>query len=174
MSNSAIKSVSAAFVAALASVDSTGHAVTTVCNAARAAFKGETIDDDDMKGIVTNIADARGWKGVTRKVRTSECRAVLETYTLLPEATKKLNAATFTYHDALKLARCIRNAKGNISKAIAAFKRKAASSGEKAKADPKARATKWLNKMYENATAARKQVIREAMELLGLKLKAAE
>jgi hypothetical protein len=172
MSNSAIKSVSAAFVTALQTIDSTGSAVTNVCNAARAAFKGESINDADMKGIVTQIADARGWKGVTRKVRESECRVILETYTTLPEAHKKLAPDTYTYHDALKLARCVRKADGNIGKAVAAFKKKPSST--KAAPVPKDRAAKWLGKMYDKANAAKREKILQACELLGITLKQAD
>lgn len=172
MSNSAIKSVSAAFVQALATVDSTGNAVTTVCNAARAAFKGEAIDSDGMKAIVTNIADARGWKGVTLKVRSSEVRAVLETYSVLPEAHKALAPATFTYHDALKLARCLRANDLKIKPALAAYRKRAATS-EKAAPVPKDRATKWIGKMYQAASPAKREKILQACVLLGITIKTA-
>lgn len=170
MSNSAIKSVSAAFVKALASIDSTGHAVTNVCNAALAAFKGEAIDDDGMKAIVSDISEARGWKGVTAKVRGSEVRSVLATYTVLPEATKALQPATFTYHDALKLARCLKASGLKIKPALAAYRKKAAA-GEKAAPVPKDRARKWIGKMYDAASPAKREKILQACVLLGITIK---
>ena len=103
--------VATALAKAYEALDDQSSIVTQVCNSATAVFKGEAIQKHDMEAIIAKLAKLRNWSDASRKVRSSEVRAVLKNYDRLPEAIaaykSKADTNHFSWHMAVKLARVL-------------------------------------------------------------------
>jgi hypothetical protein len=154
---------------ALNASSNTGNLVTPLCNIARDAMHGKPFPAADMESIVEDIANRRGWKKPTRRIRCSEVRAVLSSYRQLPEAVKIAQRdGTCNWLFALRLARIIRKDGSNAADAV-----KAARKAHKAKVIPiQGRIAALLKKFAEdrprNVSIAN---IMEAANLLRVSLK---
>ncbi len=155
-----------AFVGALTSVETSGSLVTQVCDVARKALGGDEIPADARKLIVTDIAEARGWKDKALKARSSEVNVVLKAYNTLGEAVSlftKKNNGKCQWHDSMKLARRI-NAGDSPQQAVAA----AFAKGESKAVNPAGRVAGALKAWYNVAKGDKKAKILKACELLGI------
>lgn len=110
-------------------VENSGSVVTQCVTAARQVYRGKAIPKLDLSYIADNVARIRRWSAASLKQRKSEVRVVLRAYARLPEAIKLYTAKsqTFTWHDAIKLARCL----GAEPSMIQALKRMNAKSASK-------------------------------------------
>ena len=91
------------------SIDSGGNILTQVCKSATQVYGGDAIPTVDMKFITSTVARLRGWTPASGQTRMSEVRKVLRVYNRLPEAIAAYTAKHdgFTWHTAIKLARCL-------------------------------------------------------------------
>jgi len=107
----AVSAIVSAIAKGLAEVNSTGALLHSVCNVARAQYKGAAIPKIDGDEILRELAITHGWKGRTVDIRKSEYRAVLAAYAQLPEAMKALKSAgnSCSWHDGIALARLLRD-----------------------------------------------------------------
>jgi hypothetical protein len=105
---------------ALETVESGGNVVTQVCNIAKQIYRGESIPAADMKYICGEVAKRRGWSEKSAKIRMSEVRTVLNTYTQLPDAIVKFKkqSPTFSWHNAMMLARALKANPSAPTKAV--------------------------------------------------------
>lgn len=161
--------VVATFVNVLSSHETSGNIVTQVCNTAAKWFKGEEIDAATRASIITDIAVARGWKGDSVKVRSSECNAVLKAYTSLPEAVKLFankNHGAVQWHNSLSLARQINKGESVTNAVKNALSNKPAGN----KGTPSGRVAGALKAWFKDARPDKKAAILKAADLLGIKL----
>lgn len=160
------QSIVKAFVAALTSVEGSGNLVTHVCDVARKALGGEEIPKDARKLIVSDIADARGWKDKTLKARSSEVNVVLKAYATLSEAVRlftKKNGGKCQWHDSMKLARRINAGDSPVQAVTAAF-----AQGDSKAVHPSKRVAGALKSWYKMAKGDKRAAILKACELLGI------
>ena len=109
-------------------VENNGSVVTQCVTAARQVYKGKAIPKLDLAYIIDNVARIRQWTAASLKQRSSEVRIVLRAYDRLPEAMEKYCAKSdgFTWHDAIKLARCLgREPAVNVAVRLALHKNQA-------------------------------------------------
>ncbi len=90
-------------------VENSGSVVTQCVTAARQVYRGNAIPKLDLSYIADNVARIRRWSPASLKQRKSEVRVVLRAYARLPEAIDRYtkNSDGFTWHDAIKLSRCL-------------------------------------------------------------------
>ncbi len=90
-------------------VGKSGNVVTQCVTSAQSVYKGATIPQQDLVFIANNVSRIRKWTSASATVRKSEVRKILKQYTRLPEAIDAYCAKhdTFTWHSAVKLARCL-------------------------------------------------------------------
>lgn len=106
--------VAIAIAEALETVENNGSLCHTVCESAAAVFKGKLIPPHDVKAIVSAVAKKRKWSAASLSSRVSEVALLLAVYDQLPGAIKQYREAfpdSFTWHDAMKVARKVRKAK---------------------------------------------------------------
>lgn len=167
LSTAARSAIASAYVAALNTAETTGGLVTHVCNVAAKYTKGAALSDEDVSAVVVDITKAKGWKGPSAKVRSSEVRTVLKAAHVLPDA---IDTATATHkrcdwHTSIRIARYINKGK-SVPKAIrAAFEKTEGKQGT-----PEGRTAGALKAWFKVARGAKKQAILEAASTLGLKL----
>lgn len=101
--------VAATIAKVLNTVDNQGNMVTQVVASVKAVYKGEPVPKVDLSFIADRVAIARAWSEASAKARKSEVRRIVEAYDTLPEAIQlyKKKADTFTWHQAVKLARLL-------------------------------------------------------------------
>ncbi len=101
--------VANAVAAVYDTIDNAGNVVTQCVTAARQVYKGDKIPKIDLSYIADNVARIRGWSPASLKQRKSEVRVILRAYDRLPDAINSYcrKADGFTWHDAVKLARCL-------------------------------------------------------------------
>lgn len=117
--------VAAAVAKVYDSVENSGNVVTQCVTAAMRVYRGNAIPKLDLAYIADNVARIRAWTATSLKQRKSEVRIVLRAYDRLPEAITKYTAKSesFTWHDAIKLARCLgREPAVNVAVALALSK----------------------------------------------------
>ncbi len=167
LSTAARSAIASAYVAALNTAESSGSLVTHVCNVANKYTKGAALPDEDISGVVIDIAKAKGWKGASAKTRSSEVRKVLKFAHVLPDAIESALAThkRCDWHTSLRIATQL-NKGLNVAKAVkAAFEK-----SEGHKGTPEGRAAGALKAWFKVARGAKKQAILEAASMLGLKL----
>lgn len=166
--NTGRDAVALAFADAYTNAENTGGKIADVCKLAQAAYKGETIPDDDVSYIVDRVATAKKWDGASLKVRCSEARKVLSVYNVLPEGIQHVRETkgSCDWRAALRLATCLKKSEGNLKAALAAFELER----EGSSSTPEGRAAGALKSWYKTAKPAKRAKILEAAQLLGLKL----
>ncbi len=107
---------------ALDAVDNIGrNVVQTICQGVSKVYRGAEIPKAEKDAIVDELATLRGWSDAAAKVRKSEARVILATYTELPAAAAKLaDKGKGNWKDAVRLARKLKNGE-SANKAIAAM-----------------------------------------------------
>lgn len=90
-------------------VGNQGNVVTQCVTSAMSVYKGAKVPKADLSFIADNVARIRSWTVMSAKVRKSEVRKILRVYDRLPEAIDAYTAKhdSFTWHTAVKLARCL-------------------------------------------------------------------
>lgn len=86
-----------------------GNVITQCVTSAQSVYKGADIPKRDLSVIADTVARLRNWTPASAGPRKSEVRKILRVYTRLPEAIKAYTAKhdSFTWHTAVKLARCL-------------------------------------------------------------------
>lgn len=166
LSTAARSAIASAFVSALNAQENTGGLVTQVCNVARKHTKGAALGDEDIAATVTDIAKAKGWKGDSLKVRSSEVRTVLKAAHVLPDAIESAvdSKKHCDWHTSLRIARNLNKGK-SVSQAIkAAYETAAGKQGT-----PEGRTAGAL-KAWFKAAPRKREAILAAASTLGLKL----
>jgi len=112
--------VASAIAKVYESIDSGGNILTQVCKSAAQVYKGAVIPKPDLKFIAQNVARLREWTPASGQTRMSEVRKILRVYDRLPEAIAAYTSKhdTFTWHTAVKLARCL-NREPSLKHALA-------------------------------------------------------
>ncbi len=156
--------VAAALSSALTEVSKTGNLMLTVANKAIQQYKGEEIPKDDIESIANTVNDKQGWTGKVGESRMSEVRVILRAYAKLPKYLEALAKSmdTFSWHDALKLARCV-NGDKSVAEAIAFVK---SGKGGTGTANPKGRAVQSLVALFESVKGERRDTVRKVLKQL--------
>lgn len=86
-----------------------GNIITQCVTAVKSVYKGEPVPKADLSFIADNVARIRGWSAASANARKSEVRRIVEAYVTLPEAMEMYakKSDTFTWHQAVKLARLL-------------------------------------------------------------------
>lgn len=116
-------------------VGKSGSVVTQCVTSARSVYKGAAIPKADLSFIADNVARMRNWTPASSGPRKSEVRKILRVYDRLPEAIDAYCSKhdTFTWHTAIKLARCL-NREPALRPALALMEAKVAIAASPAKA----------------------------------------
>ncbi len=101
--------VAAAIAKVYGIVAQNGNVITQCVSSAMSVYKGADIPKKDLSAIADKVAMLRKWTPASAGPRKSEVRKILRVYPRLPEAiaayAKKHDS--FTWHTAVKLARCL-------------------------------------------------------------------
>lgn len=172
LNTSARGAIVRAFAEAFESAENTGSVVTQVCNVARKHIGEGVMTDGDTSAIVSGVVAARGWKGDAVKSRSSEVRTILGAHRELPAAIDGFRSRMHVcnWHQAVKLARELRAAKGNVSKAVQNAIKSAKSAGQSKGSTPQGRTAAALKAWFKAAKSDKRDAILKAANLLGLKL----
>lgn len=154
-----------AISSALDGVSATGSLMTDIANTAHKHYKGEDIPKEDIDSIVDQVASAQKWNAAARVARKSEVRVILRACAALPKYLKALSEKmdSFTWHDAMKLARQV-NKGATIPAAVAFVKNGKASSHTSV--NPKDRAIGALSTLFDNVKGERRDTVRKAIKML--------
>lgn len=98
--------------------------VTQCVKACRAHFLGDTPPKEDVADFANKVAEYRGWSEKSANARKSEVRKVVRNYTRMESACKAVasKADTFTWHNAIKVARILnKNPKLSDAAVVKAF-----------------------------------------------------
>lgn len=166
--NTGRDAVAAALAGAYDAAANIGSRIAEVCGIARTAYKGAEIPADDVEHITKRVAESRGWKDATLKVRSSEVRKVLSVYSVLPEGIQHVREKSggCNWQGALRLATLLKQNDGKLKPALAAFYERE----ENNRANYSGRVAAALKKWYENSRGDKRAKILAAAETLGLKL----
>ena len=146
LSGKVITTVVTALAEGIATAKNSAGALIAFCTAAAKAGLPKTMPEPDVVAIVDALSLKLGWNGTPReKVSKSEARSLVRQHALLPEAITAMRAKTGScgYHDAVKVARAIKE-HGNIGDAILALTTRK----EVAKADPQIAVARALKTWY--------------------------
>jgi hypothetical protein len=110
LSDTARSAISGEYSVVLQEHLSSGNLITRVCTTINKYAKGRVLSDDDCDVITGEIAKARKWEGTSAKMRRSECKIVLKTAHVLPEAVEMYRAKKghAQFHECMKIARKLR------------------------------------------------------------------
>lgn len=160
--------ISSAIVSALSAYENTGLQLTGVCETLQSSLHGQAIGDEDSKSIIGAVARAKGWKGASLKVRSSEVGAILRAYATLPEAVESYKNCNghCDMPSALRMARFL-NRGDSVKQAV---KKARASKAQSKGSSPAGRTAAGLKAWYKVANATKKTAILKAAEILGIKL----
>jgi hypothetical protein len=161
-----------AFSDAFDSAENTGSVLTQVCNVAHKYIGDGTLTDDDTSAIVRGIVEHRRWPKDQVPARSSEVRTILAAHATLPRAIAAFRerVRVCNWHQAVKLAREIRNAKGNITKAVTAAVSASKRGSQSKGSTPQGRTAAALKAWFKVAKGERRDTILKVAAMLGLKL----
>ena len=113
--------VATAVATALAEIDNSANIVEQCVASAMELYDGLEVPPQDLTYITDRVATIRKWSGSSLKVRKSEVRAIVRAYFELPDAMARYRkkCATFTWHEAVDLARALANNNWSIPSAVA-------------------------------------------------------
>lgn len=142
VNRNAVTAISGAITRGLREVQGTGSLLTQVCKVAQQMYRGKAIPKIDLAAILADLADRMKWNGATAQVRSSEYKAVLETYHMLPEAMKALDTKVgrCSWHDGIALARLLKST-GNINRAVAQHSKRGKNRGAAVRTSSDAKAS---------------------------------
>ena len=117
--------VAAAIAKVYGVVAQNGNVITQSVTSAQQVYKGAKIPKADLSAIADTVARLRGWTPASAGPRKSEVRKILRVYTRLPEAIQAYAKKhdSFTWHTAVKLARCL-NREPALKQALALMDQK--------------------------------------------------
>jgi hypothetical protein len=104
-----LQSVITALSDAIGGVYDQTSIVTQVCNACSSYFNGADASKAQVNEIAQGVAEQRNWSEKSAKPRKSEVRAIVRAYRRLPNVCQTIaaEAESFTWHNAVKVARLI-------------------------------------------------------------------
>jgi hypothetical protein len=141
-----ITTIVTALAESITAAKNSADSIKTFCTAAAKAGFPKTPTEPDVVAVADELSKKLGWNGTPReKVSKSEARSIIRQHALLPEAITAVRSATGScgYHDAVKIARLIKE-HGNVGDAVIAMTTKK----EAAKTDPQVAAARGLKTWY--------------------------
>jgi hypothetical protein len=154
LSPKVVTSVVTALAEAITQAKNSAGALLAFCTAAAKAGLSKTVAEPDVALLADQLSAKLGWAGTPReKVSKSEARSIIRQHALLPEAISAVRSATGScgYHDAVKIARLIKE-HGNVGDAVLAL----TSKKEATKVDPAVRAASALKTWYVSVRDGKK------------------
>lgn len=116
------------FADAMTGAHDQSNIVTQCVNACSKHFQGDAPDAKSVKEFADGVAEIREWSESSAKARKSEVRNIVREYVRLPSAVKAIRddkrCDSFTWHNAVKVARLCKSHKTDSAVVKAYFETK--------------------------------------------------